>query len=31
MHDPVARQTLLKIAEEYEKVAERAGRRAKRE
>jgi hypothetical protein len=28
MHDPVARQTLLKIAEEYERLAERAARRA---
>ena len=27
MHDPVARQTLLKIAEEYAKLAERAARR----
>jgi hypothetical protein len=27
MHDPVARQTLLKIAEEYEKLAERVARR----
>jgi hypothetical protein len=24
MHDPVARQTLLKMAEEYKKLAERA-------
>jgi hypothetical protein len=28
MHDPVARQTLLKISEEYERLAERAARRA---
>jgi hypothetical protein len=27
MHDPVARKTLLKIAEEYEKLAKRAERR----
>ena len=27
MHDPVARQTLLQIAEEYGKLAERAARR----
>ena len=29
--DPVARQTLLQIAEEYGKLAERAARRAKEE
>ena len=28
MHDPVARQTLFKIAEEYTKLAGRAARRA---
>ena len=28
MNDPVARKTLLKIAEEYEKLAKRAERRA---
>jgi len=28
MHDAVARQTMLKIAEEYEKLGERAARRA---
>jgi hypothetical protein len=27
MHDPVARQTLPKMAEEYAKLAERAARR----
>jgi hypothetical protein len=27
MHDPVARQILPKMAEEYEKLAERAARR----
>ncbi len=31
MHDPVARQTLLKIAEEYEKLAQRAERRGSQE
>jgi hypothetical protein len=31
MHDPVARQTLLQIAEEYERLAQRAARRAKEE
>ena len=31
MHYPVARQTLLKIAEEYQKLAERAGRRGRGE
>ena len=31
MHDPVARQTLPKMAEEYEKMAERAARRAQEE
>lgn len=31
MHDPVARQTLLKIAEEYEKLAQRAERRGSKE
>jgi hypothetical protein len=31
MDDPVARQTLLKIAEEYEKLAERAARRGHEE
>jgi hypothetical protein len=31
MHDVVARQTLLKIAEEYVKLAERAARRAQEE
>jgi hypothetical protein len=31
MHDPVARQTLLKIAEEYETLAERAERRGREE
>ena len=31
MHDPVARQTLLQIAEEYKKLAERAARRGHEE
>jgi len=31
MHDPVARQTLLKIADEDKKLAERAARRGREE
>ena len=31
MQDPVARQTLLKMAEEYKKLAERAARRGSQE
>ncbi len=31
MHDPVARETLFKIAEDYEKLAERAEHRDKPE
>jgi len=31
MHDPVARQTLLKIADEYKRLAERAARRGQEE
>jgi hypothetical protein len=31
IHDPVARRTLLKIAEDYKKLAERAARSAQEE